>query len=56
MDKTKGCLNGKSEKEKKIFFASLFNFIKTDLVFYNEQLHDLQPHELDEFNEWIDTY
>ena len=49
----KGCLNGKTQNEKERFFASLHSFIKNDLIFYNEQLADLQEDELEQYNMWI---
>ena len=50
---THGCIYGKTPKEKHEYFQSLFNFIEADLIFYNEQLKDLNEDELDQFNMWI---
>jgi len=48
-----GCLFGKNEEEKNLFFKSLYAFKRTDCIFYNEQLHDLRYDELEQFNCWI---
>ena len=48
-----GCLEDKTTKQKNDFFKSLFGFITTDPIFYNEQLCDLERNEIDQFNNWI---
>ena len=48
-----GCLQGKTKQQKHDFFKSLFEFSNSDLVFYNEQLVDLEPKEREQFNDWI---
>tara|TARA_R110000850_G_scaffold178517_1_gene304455 strand:+ start:99 stop:260 length:162 start_codon:yes stop_codon:yes gene_type:complete len=48
-----GCCKGKTKKMKRDYFKGLREFATTDLVFYNEQLVDLEPKEQTEFNQWI---
>ncbi len=50
----KGCLDGKTEKQKIDFFISLKGFVITDPVFFEEQYWDLQPKEREEFAKWIE--
>jgi len=50
---TKGCLHGKTEAMKNEFFESIYNFIESDLIFYNEQVSDLLEDEKEQFNCWI---
>jgi hypothetical protein len=50
--KKKGCLYGKTEKQKIRFFNRLRDFAIADSVFFNEQYRDLLPHERKEFNLW----
>lgn len=49
----RGCLYGKSQKEKIDFFSSLKKFAISDGVFFEEQYSDLLPHEKKEFSDWI---
>lgn len=49
----KSCLSDKTELQKNHFFKSLYKFKETDVIFYNEQLHDLNKDDLEEFNCWI---
>ncbi|MFQ5532064.1 MAG: hypothetical protein ACE5ES_05610, partial [Candidatus Nanoarchaeia archaeon] len=46
-------LYGKTEQQKKEFFESLIKFVENDPVFFEEQYFDLQPHEKDEFTDYV---
>ncbi len=35
------------------YYISLTEFSKTDIVFYNEQLHQFTEDELDDYNIWL---
>lgn len=35
------------------YYISLTEFLKKDLVFYNEQLHQFTEDELDDYNIWL---
>lgn len=49
----KGCLRGKTEKQKEDFFNSLYNFYFTDRFFFKEQYNDLLFSEKAEFQKWL---
>lgn len=51
--KQKGCLHGKTIKEKISFFQRLKDFATVDEVFFKEQYNDLLPHEQKEFCDWV---
>jgi hypothetical protein len=51
--KRQGCLYRKNKEQVNSFFERLYYFKNSDLVFYNEQVSDLQEDELEQFNMWV---
>lgn len=45
-------ISKRDRQNRNRFFKSLARFLTSDIVFYNEQLHQLSEFELDEFNTW----
>lgn len=51
--KKSGCLDGKTEQQKKDFFKSLYDFATTDRQFFKEQYLDMLPKEREQFAAWV---
>ncbi len=52
-DRKKGCLYGKTHKQKIAFFKSLSAFMFDDNDFFREQYLDLLEHEKAQYRYWV---
>jgi hypothetical protein len=53
MNQRKGCLTNKTQRQKNIFFKSLWGFGVIDSQFFKDQYNDLLDSEKQEFKQWV---